>query len=140
MLRIVLGVIAGFFSWVIALIGGEMVVSALLPEAFGQHQRAFQEVLENGGAFTANMAHLMMHVVLASITSVFSGFLAALIAGENKHAPLVLACLLFVLGLLKMMMSWSYMPLWYHVIFTAILLPMTMLGGKLKTSAKEKVG
>jgi hypothetical protein len=64
-----------------------------------------------------------------------SGFLAALIAGENKRAPMVLGFLLLAFGLLKVVMSWAYVPLWYHVIFTAILIPMTIMGGKLKTTA-----
>ena len=74
-----------------------------------------------------------MHIVLGSIVSVMSGFLAALIAGENKRAPLVLGFLLLAVGLLKVVMSWPYVPIWYHVIFTAILLPMAIMGGKLIT-------
>jgi hypothetical protein len=31
-------------------------------------------------------------------------------------------------------MSWPYVPLWYHVVFTALLVPMTILGGRLKTT------
>jgi len=67
---------------------------------------------------------------------VISGFLAALIAGENKRAPLVLGFLLLAMGLLKLVMSWAYVPIWYQVIFTAILIPMTITGGKLKTTSK----
>ena len=65
-----------------------------------------------------------------------SGFLAALVAGENKRAPLVVGCLLLVLGIAKAVMSWQYVPIWYHVIFTAILLPMAIVGGKLITTSK----
>jgi len=67
---------------------------------------------------------------------VISGFLAALVAGENKRAPLVVGCLLLVLGIAKAVMSWQYVPIWYHVIFTAILLPMAIVGGKLITTSK----
>jgi hypothetical protein len=35
------------------------------------------------------------------------------------------------MGLLKAVMSWQYVPLWYHVIFTALLLPLAIVGGKL---------
>jgi hypothetical protein len=132
--RIVLGVIAGFFAWVIMWVAGEKVLSALWPEAFGIHQRAFEEALTDGGEFTANTTHLLMHVGLGCIVSVASGFLAAVIAGENKRAPLVLGCLLLALGVLKAVMSWPYVPLWYHVTFTAILMPLAIVGGKLKTT------
>jgi hypothetical protein len=63
-----------------------------------------------------------------------AGFLAALIAGENKRAPLILGFLLLAFGLLIVVLSWPYVPIWYHIIFTAMLLPMVILGGKLKTT------
>ena len=77
---------------------------------------------------------LLMNIVLGSIVSVMSGFLAALIAGENKRSPLVLGFLLLALDLLMVVMSWRHVPLWYGVIFTAMLIPMTIMGGKLKTT------
>ena len=135
MVRIVLGVIAGFFAWMIAWFGGETILSTIWPEGFGAHQRAFQAAVENGGEFTANTTMLLTHIVLGSIVSVIAGFLAALIAGGNKRAPLILGFLLLAMGLLKLVMSWPYAPVWYHVIFTAMLLPMTIIGGKLKTTA-----
>ena len=134
MRRIVLGVIAGFFAWVIVWIGSEKILSAIWP-AFGAHQRAFEEAVKNGGQFTADTGALLTHIVLGSMVSVMSGSLAALIAGENSRAPLVLGCLLVALGLLKAVMSWPYVPIWYHVLFTAILLPMAIIGGKFKTTA-----
>jgi hypothetical protein len=134
MVRIILGVIAGFFAWAIAWVVSEKLLSAIWP-AFGVHQTAFQAAIEHGGQFTANTTMLLVHIVLGSIVSVLSGFLAALIARENKRAPLILGFLLLAVGLLKAVMSWPYVPIWYHVIFTAILLPMAMVGGKLKTTA-----
>ena len=134
MIRTVLGVIAGFIAWLMVWFGGEKILSAIWP-AFGANQAAFQAAIENGGHFTADSTMLLIHIVLGSIVSLLSGFLAALIAGGNKSAPLVLGFLLLAVGLLKMVMSWPYAPIWYHVIFTAMLLPMTIMGGRLKTTA-----
>ena len=137
MLRIVLGVIAGFFAWVIVWFGSETILSAIWP-AFGVHQRAFEEAVKNGpdaSGFTADTTMLLTHIVLGSIVSVMAGALAALIAGENKRAPLVLGILLVAFGLLKVVLSWRYIPIWYHVIFTAILLPMAIMGGRLRTNS-----
>jgi hypothetical protein len=130
MLRIVLGVIVGFFAWVIAWFGGEKIIAAVWP-AFGVHQAAFQAAIENGGQFTADTGALLTHIVLASIVSVISGFLAALVAGENKRAPLVLGVVLLALGVLKAVMSWPYVPIWYHAIFMAI------IGGRLKAGSTQ---
>lgn len=132
--RIVLGVIAGFFAWLIVWVGSEKILSAIWP-AFGAHQRAFEEAVKNGGQFTADTGALLTHIVLGSIVSVMAGSLAALIAGENTRAPLVLGFLLLAMGLLKAVMSWQYVPIWYHVIFTAILLPLAIMGGKLITTS-----
>ena len=132
MVRIVLGVIAGFIAWMIVWVVSEKILSVVWPE-FGVHQRAFQAAIENGGQFTADTTMLLTHIVLGSIVSVMSGFLAALIAGGNARAPLVLGCLLLAVGVLKAVMSWRYVPVWSHVIFTAILLPMAIMGGKLIT-------
>lgn len=134
MVRIVVGVISGFFAWLIVWVGSEKIFSAIWP-AFGAHQRAFEEVLKNGGQFTADTTMLLTHIVLGSIISVMSGSLAALIARENTRAPLVLGFVLLALGILKAVMSWPYVPIWYHVIFTAILLPLAIVGGKLITTA-----
>ncbi|HKO44439.1 MAG TPA: hypothetical protein VJU84_14270 [Pyrinomonadaceae bacterium] len=134
MVRIILGVIVGFFSWAILWLGSEKILSAIWP-AFGAHQVAFQAAVEHGNSFTANATFLLIHIVLASIVSVIAGFLAALIAGENRRAPLILGFLLMAIGLMKVVMSWPYVPIWYHVLFTAVLIPMTIVGGKLKTTA-----
>ena len=133
MLRIVLGVIAGFFSWMIVWFGSEKVLSALWP-TFGVNQAAFQAALENGGKFTADTTMLLTHIVLGSIISVIAGALAALIAGENSRAPLFAGILLLIMGIAKAVMSWQYVPIWYHVIFTVMLLPMAIVGGKLISS------
>lgn len=133
-MRIVLGVIAGFLAWAIAWVGSEKILSAIWPESYGAHQIAFQAAVENGGQFTADTTLLLIHIVVGSIVSVMSGFLAALIARENTRAPLVLGFLLVAVGLLKVVLSWPYVPIWYHVIFTALLIPMTIMGGKLKTT------
>lgn len=133
MLRIVLGVIGGFIAWVIVWFASEKGLSAIWP-AFGTNQKAFEEAIKNGGQFTADTTMLLTHIVIGSIVSVMAGSLAALVAGENSRAPLIVGCLLLALGIAKAVMSWQYVPIWYHVVFTAILLPMAILGGKLITN------
>jgi len=131
MARIVFGVVAGFLAWVIVWVGSELVLSAMSPEWYGAHQLAFEAAVANGGQFTADTTLLLTHMVLGPLVSVMSGFLAALVAGENRRAPLVLGFLLLALGVLKAALSWPYVPIWYHVAFTALLLPMALVGGKL---------
>ena len=130
MLRIVLGVITGFVFWFIMWVGSEKIISAIWP-AFGVHQKAFEEAIKNGGQFAAETTMLLTHIVLGSIVSVAAGALAAQTAGENSRAPLAVGILLLLMGIAKAVMSWQYVPIWYHVVFSAILLPMAIVGGKL---------
>ncbi len=135
MVRIIIGVIVGFILWSILWVGSEKVLSAIWPEWYGAHQIAFEAVVANGGTYMAETTILLMNIVRGSIISVISGFLAALIARENKRSPLILGFLLVAFGLLIVIMTWSYIPIWYHVIFTALLIPMTILGGQLRKNA-----
>ncbi len=135
MLRIILGVIAGFFAWVIVWVGSEKVLSAIWPDWFGAQQRAFQAVIENGGEFTPDTRFLLTQIVCAAIVSGMSGFLSVLVAGESQRAPVILGILLLAMGIMKAVLSWRYVPIWYHILFTAILVVMTILGGKLKIAA-----
>ena len=133
MVRIILAVITGFISWVIIWMACEKIISAIWP-AFGVHQRAFEDALKNGGQFTGETQMLLTHIVLGSMVSLMSGCLAAVIAGNNSRAPLFVGILLLVMGIAKAAMSWQYVPIWYHIIFTAMLIPMAILGGKLITT------
>ena len=64
-----------------------------------------------------------------------AGFVAALVAGDSNRGPLIVGVLLLAVGLLKAAMSWAYVPVWYHLLFTAVLLPMTLIGGRPKATA-----
>lgn len=130
MLGMILGGLGGFIGWLVVWVVAEKLISAVWP-AFGAHQKAFEDALKNGSPFTAETGPLLTHIVLGSIVSVMAGALAALIAGENSKTPLIAGCLLLLMGIAKAVMSWQYVPLWYHVIFTAMLLPMAIIGGKL---------
>ncbi|HEY6119240.1 MAG TPA: hypothetical protein VIV66_04725 [Pyrinomonadaceae bacterium] len=134
MVRIVLGAIIGFFAWSIVWVGSEKILSAIWPQWYGAHQIAFEAAIANGGQFTPDKTILLMNIVRGSIVSAMAGFLAALIAGENKRSPLLLGVLLLAFDLLIIVLSWRLVPIWYGVIFTALLIPMTILGGKLKTT------
>lgn len=138
MVGLVGGVIGGFFTWIVTWVVSETVLSAIWPE-FGTHQAAFQSAIENGSPFTPDATILLIHCVLASIASVVSGFVAALIGGENKRAPLFLGFLLLAVGILKAVMSWQLVPVWYHIIFTGILIPMAVLGGKMRSALKQPI-
>jgi hypothetical protein len=131
MVRIILGVIAGFVAWSILWVGSDQVLMATL-DWYREHQLAFQKAMFNGESFQASSTILIMHLVRSVIISLISGYLAALVAAENRRAPLILGVLLLLFGIMVQAFAWKYIPVWYHLLFLLLLIPVTMIGGRLR--------
>jgi len=84
--------------------------------------------------FEPDRAILVMHLFRSVIVSIMSGFIAAVVSGENKKAPLWLGIVLLLFGIMVQAMAWSYIPIWYHLFFLVLLIPMSILGGKMKSA------
>ena len=132
MVRIILGVIAGFIAWSILWVGSDQILIATL-DWYGEHQSAFKDALTNGGSFQASTTILVMNLVRSVIISLIAGYLAALIANENRRAPLALGILLLLFGIMVQAIAWRYIPIWYPLLFLGLLVPVTIVGGKLRT-------
>jgi hypothetical protein len=135
MIRIILGVVAGFIAWSILWLGSDQLLISLSRDWYGNHQYAFQNAMVNQTPFTPDTTILLLHLLRAVIISILAGFLAAIVARENRRTPMILGVLLLLFGIAVQALAWSYLPIWYHVIFLALLIPMTILGGRLKRTA-----
>ena len=133
MVRIILGVIAGFIVWSIVWLGSDQVLINLSPDWYGSHQHGFETAMLNESKFTPDSTILFMHLVRSVLISLMAGFIAAFIARENSKAPFALGVLLLLFGLMVQIMAWNYLPLWYHIVFLGSLLPVTVLGGRLRS-------
>jgi hypothetical protein len=131
MLKVVLGVIAGFVAWSIIWVGSDAVLSTAWAE-YGEHQNRAMLAVANGESFAADNTIMAMRLVISIVATLMSGFLAAFIAGENRRAPLALGVILLLVGIAVQLGAWNVMPVWFHVIFLLLLLPMSIVGGKLK--------
>jgi hypothetical protein len=132
MLKMVLGIIGGFVVWSILWVGSDAVLMAILPGWYVKHQTEFAEALASKQPFVVDSTILLMHLVRSVIVSIISGLIAVVISRENTLTTIILGVLLLAFGLFVQLMAWSYLPLWYHIPFLALLVPMTVLGGKLK--------
>jgi hypothetical protein len=65
MVRIVWRVMAGFIAWAIAWVGSEKILSAIWPEGFGAHQRAFEEAVKM--AVSSQRAQRCFSCILSSV-------------------------------------------------------------------------
>lgn len=132
MLRIILGAIVGFIVWTILLMGTDAIWLALSPDWFGKHQTEFQAAVTNKTPFMANSTILGIAVIRSAIFTVITGFIAALIARENFKSPFLLGVFLFLFGGAVSLVAWNYVPIWYHFGILLPLIPLAILGGKLK--------
>lgn len=133
MVRIILGIIVGYAVWSVLWIGTDEVFSAVSAD-WAKKSTDFRAAVENNIPYTADSMILIVLLVKSAIITIISGFLAALIARENTKSTVVLGLLLFVSGIFVQFMHWNYMPLWYHIPFLLMLIPLTILGGKLKSN------
>ena len=135
MIRLILGIIVGFVVWTILWLGSEQMLSVLSPGWFGTHQIAFEKATVNKEPFTVETSILLVNLFRGVLITIISGYVAALIAAENRRSTLILGILLLAFGLFVVAMTWSMIPIWYHVLFSLMLIPMTILGGKMRRTA-----
>jgi hypothetical protein len=132
MVRMILAVVVGFIAWSILWVGTDMLLGSISPEWYGAHQAGLATAMTNTMPFAVDSTILMIGIVRSLIISLIAGFLTAYIAGENIRPTLLLGILLLIVGILVQAMQWNYIPLWYHVIFLILLVPMTVFGGMLR--------
>jgi uncharacterized membrane protein YeaQ/YmgE (transglycosylase-associated protein family) len=137
MIRIVLGIIAGFIAWSILWIGSDQVLMSLSPSWYGAHQLGFERAFFNKEEFTPDMTILLMHIVRSIIISLMAGYLTAIVANENRRSTLILGILLLIVGIMVEVSAWNYLPIWYHFLFLFLLIPVTIAGGKFKKFTPE---
>ena len=120
MLRIFLGVTVGFVVWSILWVGVDAILRAV-----------WTSYNESVKAMTFSSSMLIVLLVLSAVVSIISGFVAALISRENSKSSLILGILLLIVGIFVQMSVWDKIPLWYHLTFWILLVPMTILGGRM---------
>jgi hypothetical protein len=131
MLRVILGVVAGFIIWSILWVGLDAVLSLISPGSYGQTSADFRAAVASQTPYALSSGVLIWLLIQSVICSLVSGFTAATIAKENFVSTLLLGVLLLLFGIFVQSMHWNYMPLWYHIPFLLLLIPITFLGGKL---------
>ena len=138
MVRMVLAIAAGFIGWSILWVGSDQILRSLSPDWYGAHQYGLETAMFNTTPFPVDSTILAISIVRSIVISVMAGFLTAFIAGENRRAPLFLGVILLLFGIFVQATQWNYIPIWYHVIFLVLLVPMTVLGGRLKTASADQ--
>jgi len=132
MVRIILGAVVGFIVWTIFLIGSDQIWIALSPDWYGKHQTDFAAAVTNKTPFTADTTVMIIAVIRSAIFSIITGFIAASISKESFKSPLLLGIFLLAFGGFIHSMILNNVPFWYHLLILLPLIPLTLLGGRLK--------
>jgi hypothetical protein len=76
---------------------------------------------------------LVLLLVGSVLISLLSGYVTSRISGLQWALPAgALGVLLLATGVFVQLKLWYLIPLWYHLIFLLLLMPMTILGARLR--------
>ncbi len=117
MTKKILGVIVGYGLWTVMWLGGNALF-------FSEAART----VEDQTPFTAP-GPLASIVLLSILCSVAAGLACAAI-GRSLGALIVLGVLLLVTGIGVQASVWTLMPVWYHLTFLGLLIPVVLLTGR----------
>lgn len=132
MVRIILGAVVGFVIWTVFLLSSDQIWMTLSPDWYGRHQAELEAAVNNKTPFMADSAVLLVAVVRSAVFSVVTGFIAAKISRENFKSPLLLGVFLLAFGSFIHSMMLNNVPVWYHALILLPLIPLALLGGRLR--------
>ena len=135
MIRIILGIIVGFVIWSIIWVGSDALMASFSQTWWGAQKDAMALAVVNNDKYHSDIVITIIDLVRSVIASIMAGFLAAVVAGENRRAPLILGVILLAVGVAVQIHLWNVYPVWFHPVFWILLIPATILGGKMKQSA-----
>lgn len=118
MLRKIAAIIAGFVAWTVLWLAGNALLFQNLSKTVEAH-----EPITNNAALAGVLA-------LSIACSLIAGLIAAAISRSNPPV-LITAILLLLVGIAVQSTVWNLMPLWYHLCFLILLIPATLLGGRI---------
>ena len=122
MKRDVLAIVVGYVVWTAIWLG----CGALF---FGDAAERMQAEVP-----LTELGPLLAMLGLSIACSLSGGWSAGRLSGGSSRAITILAVLLALTGLGVQLGVWDLMPSWYHVLFLALLMPMTRLGARLAVS------
>lgn len=123
MIRAIIGVLSGLFAWVLIATVGNLALRVALP--------GYAEVEK---AMTFSLTMLMARLLLGAVSSLGAGLTVAWITKRSGFSVKVVAGILFLVFLPLHYTLWDKFPIWYHIVFLASLVVMTLLGAMFVSS------
>ncbi len=117
MFRSIVAIIAGYGLWTLIFLWGN---SLFFKEA--------GEIASEGGAFTDQGT--LTGILLLSVVASFAAGWITIIIGRKLRTVWIMAALLLITGIGVQLSSWALLPVWYHLSFMALIVPVSIFGGK----------
>jgi hypothetical protein len=115
-----LAIIAGYAVWTIIWLAGNFMLRTV-----GVLPNDTSARIESAGALATLIA-------ISVLCSIVAGVIAAVISrGSSNYSSLILAVLLLLTGVAVQWNLFQVMPIWYHIVFLALLIPMVLVGARL---------
>jgi hypothetical protein len=134
MVRIILGVIVGFAAWSIIWVGSDALMQSFSSSWWGAQKDAMELAVANNESYRTDTLISVLDLFRSVIASIMAGFLAAVVANENRRTPLILGVILLAVGIAVQIHLWNVYPVWFHPVFWILLIPATVLGGKMRSA------
>jgi hypothetical protein len=132
-MRTIAGILAGVIAWMIGFYAIGIVFGLLWPAYAEAARHMFNE--DDLSYFTLPM--LLMNWALFIGTGLFAGWVASWI-GKNRTAPLVVAGLWFVYGVVNHYWRvWNELPDWYNVIVPFVIAAPIFVWSRLGRNASR---
>ena len=118
MMRKILAVVLGLAAW-FAL---ATVLDLLLRAAWSSYAAALP-------SFSFTLGMLLLRLAIGAASTLAAGRVAAEIARGHRATVAGLGVLLLAVFIPGHIRIWAHFPIWYHLVFLASLVPLTLLGG-----------
>jgi hypothetical protein len=119
--RTVLAVIGGLVAWAVIVTVIDIGLRLVLPD-----YRAAETTL----TFTLTMK--IARLAMAAVTSLGAGAIVGWIAPRSRWAPSIVGLVILALFLPEHVQLWPRFPIWYHLSFLVPLVPLVLLGARLR--------
>jgi hypothetical protein len=119
MKRTLLAPVAALLTWILV---------ATLLDMILRHTIEGYRVAELTLSFTVAM--MLARLVLAALSSLAAGAVAALVAPQDRRPAWIAGFVLLAMFLPEHVKIWHRLPAWYHLIFLVTLVPLVVLGAR----------
>ena len=119
----ILGVVAGLFVW--------LAVVFVVGEIMRRSWPAYASVAD---AMTFTLPMMLARLSIGALATLAAGLVTTLIVPHATTTRLMPGVLLLVAFIPQHVMLWDKFPVWYHFTFLLSLVPLTYVGGALRST------